>query len=203
MSRLEKRLSRLTQLLATLPLEQVQSGASKRWPLSWQQDQRKTLEQSVVGWQDDAEVTRCPFCQQEFSTYTFRRHHCRTCGRVVCGDPATECSTEVGLDVAAGMYISITLLYSTLADKETEPSTASEKPSSEKISIDVRLCRDCRSTLFDRRDFDADLQREPPDVRSYKNLVQFERGIRLLLPRFQKLLAALQFVLAHICSPFR
>lgn len=36
--------------------------------------------------------------------------------------------------------------------------------------------------------------RKPPDVRAYNNLVQFERGIRLLLPKFQKLLAALQYV---------
>lgn len=49
------------------------------------------------------------------------------------------------------------------------------------------------STLFDRRDFEADVMRRPPDVRAYGNLVQFERGIRLLLPRFQKLLAALQY----------
>ena len=180
----------------------MQSGASKRWPISWQQDQRKTLEQSVVGWQDDSEVVRCPFCQQEFSSYTFRRHHCRTCGRVVCGDPTTQCSTEVGLDVAAGMF-SLDYLYIAQLGRSTDGVTGSppasekpgsEKPSSGKISIDIRLCKNCRSTLFDRRDFDADLQREPPDLRSYKNLVQFERGIRLLLPRFQKLLAALQFV---------
>lgn len=36
--------------------------------------------------------------------------------------------------------------------------------------------------------------KKPPDVRAYENLVQFERGIRLLLPKFQKLLAALQYV---------
>lgn len=99
-SRLEKRVSRLTQLLAELPLEQIQAGSNKKWPLSWQGDQRRKIEQSVVSWEDDASVPKCPFCQQEFTTYSFRRHHCRTCGRVVCGDPVTECSSEVGLDVA-------------------------------------------------------------------------------------------------------
>jgi rabenosyn-5 len=102
-SRLEKRLSRLTQLLASLPVDQIQSGASKRWSISWQNDQRKTLEQSVVSWQDDAGVSRCPFCQRDFSTYIFRRHHCRTCGRVVCGDLETACSSEIGLNIAASM----------------------------------------------------------------------------------------------------
>ncbi|EEP75373.1 conserved hypothetical protein [Uncinocarpus reesii 1704] len=174
-SRLEKRLSRLTQLLAELPLEQVQSGASKRWSFAWQGDRRKQIEQSIVSWQDDASVLRCPFCQQEFTTYTFRRHHCRTCGRVVCGDPNTECSSEIGLDVA------------------TDTSRLSEKPATPgKLSIDVRLCRECKSTLFDKRDFAIDINREPADARAYKNLIQFERGIRLLLPRFQRLLGALQ-----------
>ena len=100
MSRLEKRLTRLTQVLASLPLEQIQSGASKLWSISWQNDQRKAAEQTIVSWQDDASVLRCPFCQQDFSSYSFRRHHCRTCGQVVCGDPVTGCSSEVPLSIA-------------------------------------------------------------------------------------------------------
>ena len=97
-SRLEKRLSRLTQLLANPPDE---TTPSKRWSLSsWgQNDSKKLLEQSVVAWENDADVSRCPYCQQDFSQYTFRRHHCRTCGKVVCGDPATSCSVMLGLNV--------------------------------------------------------------------------------------------------------
>lgn len=99
-SRLEKRLSRLTQLLANTPEELPQ--ANRRWSLaSWgQNDPKKLLEQTVVVWEDDADVLRCPYCQQDFSQYTFRRHHCRTCGKVVCGDPATGCSTMLALNVA-------------------------------------------------------------------------------------------------------
>ena len=99
-SRLEKRLTRLTQLLANPP-EEVQQPASKRWSIGWtQNDLRKALEQSVVTWQDDTAVARCLYCLGEFTPYTFRRHHCRTCGKVVCGDPATGCSIMVGLNVA-------------------------------------------------------------------------------------------------------
>ncbi|KAG5293970.1 vacuolar segregation protein PEP7 [Histoplasma capsulatum G186AR] len=171
-SRLEKRLTRLTQLLSTLPADQIQSGANKRWSITWQNDHRKTLEQSVVSWEDDANVLRCPFCQQDFTTYTFRRHHCRTCGRVVCGDPVTGCSSEVCLEI------------SPISEKPTTTGT--------KLNIDIRLCKECKSTIFSRRDVAQDLLKEPPDLRAYKNLVQFEKGIRLLLPRFQKLLSALQ-----------
>lgn len=103
-SRLEKRLSRLTQLLANPPEEIPQPVSNKRWSLNWgQNDPRKALEQSIVSWQNDADVARCPYCQQDFTQYSFRRHHCRTCGKVVCGDPATGCSTVIGLNVATSM----------------------------------------------------------------------------------------------------
>lgn len=36
-------------------------------------------------WQNDNDVVSCNLCHQPF-TWTHRRHHCRKCGRVVCGD---------------------------------------------------------------------------------------------------------------------
>ncbi|XP_066996128.2 FYVE, RhoGEF and PH domain-containing protein 6 [Anabrus simplex] len=36
-------------------------------------------------WIQDGRVTKCQSCIAEF-TVTFRRHHCRACGKVVCGD---------------------------------------------------------------------------------------------------------------------
>ncbi|KAI5279861.1 carboxypeptidase Y-deficient [Ascosphaera aggregata] len=176
-SRLEKRLSRLTNLLARLPVDHMQSGAVKRWT-PWRDDERKKIEQSIVTWEDDANVERCPFCQQNFATYTFRRHHCRTCGRVVCGDPITKCSLEVGLTVA---------LDSSQRNTATKPQASRRH-----VNVDVRLCRDCRNTLFERRDFEEECVAEPPDLRAYRNLRQFESGIKFLLPRFQRLLNALQ-----------
>lgn len=189
-SRLEKRLTRLTQLLATLPADQIQSGTNKRWPIAWQSDQRRTLEQSVVSWQDDASVSKCPYCQQDFTSYTFRRHHCRTCGRVVCGDLETACSAEVGLTILSSM--SPFKVNGLSAAYKVEAEGSLEKSVANKISVDVRLCKDCKATLFDRRDFEEDRMKRPPDVRAYENLVQFERGIKLLLPKFHRILAALQ-----------
>ncbi|CAG2182107.1 unnamed protein product, partial [Oppiella nova] len=34
-------------------------------------------------WIPDARVTMCQLCTEEFSV-TYRRHHCRCCGKVVC-----------------------------------------------------------------------------------------------------------------------
>ncbi|KAK6386196.1 carboxypeptidase Y-deficient [Exophiala oligosperma] len=171
-SRLEKRLSRLTQLLANPPEEVVPPITNKRWSLSWgQNDPRKALEQSIVAWQNDTEVARCPYCQQDFTQYTFRRHHCRTCGKVVCGDPVTGCSIVIGLNVAT---------------KKPPPDNA--------VALDIRLCKECNHTIFSHRDFQSSVTSTAIETfsRAYNNLLQFERGIRLLLPRFQKLLQALQ-----------
>lgn len=101
--RLEKRLTKLTRLLVEAPPD-AGAGSGLLAPLAGQRSQRKMIEQSVVTWEEDAAVSRCPFCQQEFRPWTFRRHHCRICGRVVCGDPATNCSSEVGLNVASREY---------------------------------------------------------------------------------------------------
>jgi hypothetical protein len=60
------------------------------------------------------------------------------------------------------------------------------------VAVDVRMCKDCQHTIFSKSDFARQLSTRPPDQRAYENLVQFERGIRLLLPKFQKLLQALQ-----------
>lgn len=179
--RLEKRLTKLTQLLANPPEEAVASGGTLLAPvasLAGQKNVRKQLEQSVVTWEEDAKVPRCPFCQQEFS-WSFRRHHCRICGKVVCADVQTECSGEVGLNV----------------NKPITNGTGREKldtPTSTHISVDVRMCRDCKSTIFSKRDFAESVMHKPPDQRAYETMRQFERGIKMLMPSFQRALMALQ-----------
>ena len=60
------------------------------------------------------------------------------------------------------------------------------------MNVDVRMCQECRSTIFGRRDFASTLHLKPVDVKAYENLVQFEGGIRSMLPRFQRLLITLQ-----------
>jgi rabenosyn-5 len=75
-----------------------------------------------------------------------------------------------------------------------ETDTLSEKGigPNQTVGLDIRICKDCRHTLFSKADFDKEISTKPIDQRTYENLVQFERGIRLLLPKFQKLLVAIQ-----------
>ncbi|KAK9479678.1 FYVE zinc finger-domain-containing protein [Lipomyces japonicus] len=39
---------------------------------------------TVAPWQPDGDAQYCPICQHQFSLF-YRRHHCRICGKVVCG----------------------------------------------------------------------------------------------------------------------
>ena len=181
-SRLEKRLTKLTALLANPPEKLTASNGSLLAPvtnLAGQKNPRKLIEQSVVTWEEDASVPKCPFCQQEFGSWTFRRHHCRICGRVVCADPQTGCSSEVGLNVANG---------TTNGATEKPPSAAGQG----QLSIDIRMCRECKHTIFSSRDFIASLLHKPPDQRAYETLRQFERGITQLMPSFHRALLNLQ-----------
>lgn len=101
-SRFETRLTRLTQLLTDPPPENNQTAGNFLWSsIAGNKAHKRALEQSIVPWEDDTGVTECPYCQQPFSQYSLRRHHCRICGKVVCGDPNTGCSAEIGLDVAS------------------------------------------------------------------------------------------------------
>jgi rabenosyn-5 len=54
------------------------------------------------------------------------------------------------------------------------------------------MCKECKHTVFSRNDFAKEASKVPQDARIYQNLVEFERGIRLMLPKFQRLLATLQ-----------
>lgn len=192
-SRLEKRLTKLTRLLVDPPDKPNGSLLSPVSQLTGQNNQRKAIEQSVVPWEDDDSVSKCPFCQQEFGTWTFRRHHCRICGRVVCADLQTGCSSEVGLDVAPGEaphrnFTTSTVLTVAAAKQDTE------KPvhGTDLVKVDIRMCQDCNHTIFAGRDFNASLELKPTDQRAYETLRQFERGIRQLLPSFHRVLMALQ-----------
>lgn len=220
--RLEKRLTKLTRLLANPPEEALAAAAAANAgpggvastilspvaTLTGQKNTRKALEQMVVVWEDDTAVSKCPFCQQEFGSWTLRRHHCRICGRVVCADPQTACSTDVGLTIAIRTFLVFALtdsdpvlLLLTWLPLLASANGASEKSPGARMSVDIRMCRECKSTLFSKRDFEAALAEKPPDQRAYETLRQFEFGIRKLMPSFQKALLPLQQAAAEEDDP--
>ena len=62
-----------------------------RWPhvsqkyvlIALKSSHEHVLQSGAAGWQKDEEVSGCGTCSLEFS-FIRRKHHCRSCGRVVC-----------------------------------------------------------------------------------------------------------------------
>lgn len=51
-------------------------------------------------WMADTETTKCLLCGQKF-TLTLRRHHCRNCGSIVCGQCSTQRARLAHLDISS------------------------------------------------------------------------------------------------------
>ncbi|TQS32357.1 hypothetical protein Golomagni_07327, partial [Golovinomyces magnicellulatus] len=183
-SRLEKRLTKLTRLLADAADKPPSTNGSLLAPMTnftSQKNARKAIEQSVVTWEDDESVPQCPFCKQEFGSWTFRRHHCRVCGKVVCADPQTKCSSDISLNVASCKSLLSLRLESTYSHIiAVDPATEKPIPGSNQVAVEVRMCQDCSHTIFSGRDFTAALQLKSADQRAYETMKQFERGISQL-----------------------
>ncbi|KAI0238102.1 FYVE, RhoGEF and PH domain-containing protein 4 [Lamellibrachia satsuma] len=66
---------KVIQLLAKSPKEKV----------DWQETQTETLGMQAPSWTKDQKAPKCMQCSAGFTPF-FRRHHCRACGHVVCGN---------------------------------------------------------------------------------------------------------------------
>ncbi|KAL8293265.1 hypothetical protein RQP46_000959 [Phenoliferia psychrophenolica] len=161
-------------------------------------------EQTIVKWQDDASVARCPICSVSFGLKT-RRHHCRLCGRVVCFLPPApptrpeRCSTfftyeyddRIGTEKKPqGVIVELEQVEQDLslgAVVKEGAAPVREKDEREK----VRICRDCLDVVL--RHQEATLpQRTPTWVKLYEVLVQLESSISTALPEFEELVLGLK-----------
>eukprot|EP01048_Picozoa_sp_COSAG05_P023596 COSAG05_NODE_5180_length_1244_cov_1.580786_1_plen_387_part_10 len=55
---------------------------------------RSTNSQVAAKWVNDSEASHCFSCNNEFTLFT-RRHHCRLCGNVFCGDCTTKTRDQI------------------------------------------------------------------------------------------------------------
>ncbi|KAJ3169758.1 carboxypeptidase Y-deficient [Geranomyces variabilis] len=157
-NKLEKRLEKLTALYKD-ELAAPQTGS----PLlsGGAAAKSRRLEQSVVAWEDDSKVLECPLCSKQFGTLTNRRHHCRLCGRVVCGTGA--CSIQVAL-------------------LEDDPR---------KTGPQIRVCTDCKRVVTRRADKRQDTTLATPVVHAYRSLVKYRSQVDEMLPKFNALLMSM------------
>ncbi|KAI8980498.1 FYVE zinc finger-domain-containing protein [Pilobolus umbonatus] len=124
-------------------------------------------EQSITKWEDDKSVTECPFCKSHFSLIN-RKHHCRLCGRVVCGNP--KCSKMVPL------------------------FTDMSSDSFDDIPVgDTRACQQCQRSVFRRKLRNEESSKPLPIIQLYNQLSITRRNIERLLPKFHDTVFMLEY----------
>ena len=47
---------------------------------------KRRVSKDAIEWMDDEDASQCIICDKEFGRIKNRRHHCRNCGRLVCGN---------------------------------------------------------------------------------------------------------------------
>ncbi|RKP22851.1 FYVE zinc finger-domain-containing protein [Syncephalis pseudoplumigaleata] len=139
-----------------------------------QQQVRKAIDQTIVVWDDDATVDQCPLCGEAFKTLMNRKHHCRLCGRVVCGQQ--HCS-EVHTVTTNG-------------DLDVPPDDPF-------MVGEIRMCIECNRTIVSniaarRREKRFGLNKPVMLMDLYESLLVHRSVIRDLLPQFNKLAQALK-----------
>ncbi|KAJ2662699.1 carboxypeptidase Y-deficient [Coemansia sp. RSA 1200] len=133
----------------------------------------QTAEQAVVAWEDDAAVASCPFCSSAFGRLSSRRHHCRLCGRVVCGRSA--CSSLLSVPLPPG------------------DGNSSRDPASR--VAELRACADCEHVVLRQRDRAVRAQQQlNPDAlaRLYAAARECMATVEATLPAFNALAIKLQ-----------
>ncbi|CAO3634946.1 unnamed protein product [Cunninghamella blakesleeana] len=123
-------------------------------------------EQTVTKWQDDKGIKKCPLCLTPF-TLTNRKHHCRLCGRVVCG--AKHCSSMIPL------FLNMT------------NDNINEEPVG-----DTRACQDCKRVAFRRKTQNEEANRKLPIFQLYHQLTVTRQYIEKLLPKFHSMILVLE-----------
>ncbi|KAJ3234665.1 carboxypeptidase Y-deficient [Chytriomyces hyalinus] len=183
-NKLESRYEKLSALYAENPISprpkgRTLSSLTSSLTLSPGTSNRRDFDQSVVTWQDDSEVSSCPICSSSFSTLfnpLNRRHHCRLCGRVVCG--LETCSSNVAL----------TPKGTTVQPQDLELSQESD---SKTKSHEVKVCSECKKLVFRRKNGQLEKLRKPQVVLLYEGFLKTKSEVQSLLPQFNNLIMTL------------
>lgn len=145
------------------------------------------LERSITPWIDDKYVKNCNICQRSFN-FLMRKHHCRTCGNVVCDFDDNSCSSQVP----------ITVLQRTAADLPFKENSL-KVPN---FDVSLRLCSNCVHVIYIPRKFQTDVEGSISQISSkYENLYGVSMVILNILPDFQDLLQKVENSKLHAESP--
>ncbi|KAG2195775.1 hypothetical protein INT47_005752 [Mucor saturninus] len=129
-------------------------------------------EQSVTKWQEDKSVKACPYCVNSF-TLINRKHHCRLCGKVVCGNVRCSKMIPLFLDMSSDTF-------------DDEPVG------------DTRACRDCQRSVFRRKLRHEEASKPLPIIQLYNQLAMTRKNIERQLPKFHEIILMLEKEGGHL-----
>ncbi|ORX81408.1 hypothetical protein K493DRAFT_292756 [Basidiobolus meristosporus CBS 931.73] len=162
-NRLEKRLDKLARAYSS---PGTPSGPGFFNSIPRIKPQRKSSEQSIVKWEEDNTIKECPFCGIVFGKIRNRRHHCRLCGRVVCGSDTCSSNIPLTSSIALGTY-------------------------GQNKQAGIKACRDCRNTISRRKENMDDSQTISPVIELYQALSKHRSIIDRTLPKFNQMISIL------------
>lgn len=169
-NKLEKRVINVSTMLNKIDREYHSTEFNSNFLNFRINSKKREVEQQLVNWEDGSHVLNCFICLQQFS-FTLRKHHCRLCGRVVCGDNQTQCSMEIPVE---------------------HLTTLLDVPKVNNQSL-IRMCKQCKDCLFQKRNFQRDLKSPlTPLLQKVDNQQSIKKAILVLMPRFEDILKRLQ-----------
>lgn len=119
-------------------------------------------EMRIVKWEDDKSRKACAVCSTPFSL-TVRKHHCRTCGRLVCASPHLSLppgvagpaarAKEAGGDQieevkCSGLVIADGKGGTKIKDVPRWDEAGGQSLDSEGRTRGIRICRECKETIL-------------------------------------------------------
>ncbi|KDQ11711.1 hypothetical protein BOTBODRAFT_35144 [Botryobasidium botryosum FD-172 SS1] len=156
----------------------------------------RSAEQAVAHWQEDSAVSSCPICEASFHPLTNRKHHCRTCGRVVCSLPprpptrTQTCSLLITADYRTRRIEEVPdgIVDYGVSRKGADPKADKER---EAYLRSIRLCRECYH-IVSRQQHSLEATSVQPLTRFHSSLIRLEDEIKSSLPLFQELVLNLK-----------
>ncbi|KAK3612031.1 hypothetical protein CHS0354_021708 [Potamilus streckersoni] len=114
----------------------AQSNSIDSSVLDDEQDKTHILGKKAPQWIKDDAVTMCMVCTQQFTALK-RRHHCRACGRVVCG----KCSPrKIRLEYDNSQLNKVCINCYDVLSKDNTPDLLSEEDSKKKGILQKAAC---------------------------------------------------------------
>lgn len=135
---------------------------------------KKNIERSVVPWDIDNKCSECVDCNKKF-TLTFRRHHCRLCGKIFCGD----CLDNLDLNIACSVL--------KLTEQKAAQYVGKSCENNDENESGLKLCRICNELLLRQNKLIQDKSANDNLLHLYDKMKASMKDADSILPKYLKI----------------